>query len=511
MFYYCLFGLKSLKHGFGLEKVKIFNRKSVIPSSMTINFTDQIRAAKEAKTLNKPFRTPGGPKKFSVYVKNEKGNVVKVNFGDPNMEIKRDDPARRKNFRARHNCANPGPKWKARYWSCYQWRAGAPVKGSEEITISMEADAKKGLWYNIQKKKERLGQNYKPAKPGDKDYPKQDALKKAQAGEEEWDGISFWDQAELLKIWPELSKAEEVEMETEESELEEYKSDFLGMSIGSLRSIQNNVNAILANLENPNIKENLTESWLQGKIAVTEDYMIMIHNYVMFNQEDDYSEASEDEGMENEEDEYENGSMVRNINPSCDHYGSEGVVESVEELPNRMGKVVKYKVTNDGPTYKKGDILTKTKDQLVRSRASYESEQEYQSIYQTEGKNFRQFLQKCIPSKDGSDKEKFQSCLLDYKNGQSTKAKLFQPPLVLNEHNTKLVNETYKAVVIPALEKEHGKRVGAFTEDDMHFQERYEKTVHPDYPVKSPITKDKIFTPEELNKDLQKFPGNSKR
>jgi hypothetical protein len=367
------------------------------------------------------------------------------------------------------------------------------------------------LWYNIQKKKERLGQNYKAAKPGDKDYPKQDALKKAQAGEEDWDGISFWDQAELLKIWPELSKAEEVEMETEESELEEYKSDFLGMSIGSLRSIQNNVNAILANLENPNIKENLTESWLQGKIAVTEDYMIMIHNYVMFNQEDDYSEASEDEGMEDEEDEYENGSMVRNINPSCDHYGSEGVVESVEELPNRMGKVVKYKVTNDGPTYKKGDVLTKTKDQLVKSRASYESEQEYQSMYQTEGKNFKQFLQKCIPSKDGSDKEKFQSCLLDYKKGQSTKAKLFQPPLVLNEHNTKLVDKAYKTVVIPALEKEHGKRVGAFTEDDMHFQERYEKTVHPDYPVKSPITKDKIFTPEELNKDLQKFPGNSKR
>ena len=77
--------------------------------------------------LNDPFRTPGGPKKFSVYVKNEKGNVVKVNFGDPNMEIKRDDPARRKNFRARHNCDNPGPKWKARYWSCYQWRGGAKV------------------------------------------------------------------------------------------------------------------------------------------------------------------------------------------------------------------------------------------------------------------------------------------------------------------------------------------------------------------------------------------------
>ena len=77
--------------------------------------------------LNDPFRTPKGPKKFSVYVKNEKGNVVKVNFGDPNMEIKRDDPARRKSFRARHNCSDPGPKWKARYWSCYQWRSGAKV------------------------------------------------------------------------------------------------------------------------------------------------------------------------------------------------------------------------------------------------------------------------------------------------------------------------------------------------------------------------------------------------
>lgn len=77
--------------------------------------------------LNNPFRTPDGPKKFSVYVKNDKGNVVKVNFGDPNMEIKRDDPKRRASFRARHKCNNPGPKWKARYWSCYQWRAGAKV------------------------------------------------------------------------------------------------------------------------------------------------------------------------------------------------------------------------------------------------------------------------------------------------------------------------------------------------------------------------------------------------
>lgn len=72
-------------------------------------------------TLNKPFYTPGGPKKRSVYVKNEKGNVVKVNFGDPNMKIKKSNPERRKSFRARHNCQNPGPKTSARYWSCRAW------------------------------------------------------------------------------------------------------------------------------------------------------------------------------------------------------------------------------------------------------------------------------------------------------------------------------------------------------------------------------------------------------
>jgi disulfide oxidoreductase YuzD len=78
--------------------------------------------------LHKPFRTPKGPKKFSVYVKNDKGNVVKVNFGDPDMEIKRDDSDRRKAFRSRHGCdKNPGPKWKAKYWSCRFWEKGKSV------------------------------------------------------------------------------------------------------------------------------------------------------------------------------------------------------------------------------------------------------------------------------------------------------------------------------------------------------------------------------------------------
>ena len=84
--------------------------------------------------LNDPFRLPtGSNKKFGVYAINDKDNVVKVTFGDPNMEIKRDDPARRKSFRARHNCDNAGPKWKARYWSCRQWRAGQKVEGAEEL------------------------------------------------------------------------------------------------------------------------------------------------------------------------------------------------------------------------------------------------------------------------------------------------------------------------------------------------------------------------------------------
>jgi hypothetical protein len=141
--------------------------------------------ANKGKKLNKPFRTPKGPKKFSVYVKNEKGNVVKVNFGDPNMEIKRDDPNRRKSFRARHNCANPGPKTKARYWSCKMWSKKSVTnvtKGEEsEENLENESESDAGLWENIQKKKKRMGKNYKPAKPGDKDYPSKDAIKKAQS------------------------------------------------------------------------------------------------------------------------------------------------------------------------------------------------------------------------------------------------------------------------------------------------------------------------------------------
>jgi hypothetical protein len=79
--------------------------------------------------LGKPMR--GDVKKFKVYVKNASGNVVKVNFGhggtsakragQKTMRIRKNNPARRRSFRARHNCDNPGPRWKARYWSCRKW------------------------------------------------------------------------------------------------------------------------------------------------------------------------------------------------------------------------------------------------------------------------------------------------------------------------------------------------------------------------------------------------------
>lgn len=93
-------------------------------------------------TLNKPKRNPqGSKKKFHVYVKNEKGNIIKVQFGDPNMKIKRNIPSRKKAYRARHHCDNPGPKTKANYWSCqYGWgnKAVSKVIGESDEKLLEE-------------------------------------------------------------------------------------------------------------------------------------------------------------------------------------------------------------------------------------------------------------------------------------------------------------------------------------------------------------------------------------
>lgn len=85
--------------------------------------------------LNKPL--PGDVKKYKVFVKNKDGRVVKVNFGDPNAEIKRDDPERRKNFRARHNCdSDPKAKDKTtpKYWACRFWEGGKTVSDMLDST-----------------------------------------------------------------------------------------------------------------------------------------------------------------------------------------------------------------------------------------------------------------------------------------------------------------------------------------------------------------------------------------
>ena len=120
----------STKHkGLPLKKENIIYRNEslgieIIEQSEPIMFNEAEYQGKKVK-LNKVMR--GGSKKFYVYVK-DGDKVKKVSFGDTTgLSIKRDDPARRRSFRARHNCDNPGPKTKARYWSCYQWRAGAKV------------------------------------------------------------------------------------------------------------------------------------------------------------------------------------------------------------------------------------------------------------------------------------------------------------------------------------------------------------------------------------------------
>ena len=96
-------------------------------------------------TLNKPFRTQGGPKKFAVYVQNSSGKVVIVRFGDPNMEIKRDDPKRRKAFRDRHNCSEKKDRTTPGYWSCRQWSTNKVEASYDELWSSNEGEIIEGI------------------------------------------------------------------------------------------------------------------------------------------------------------------------------------------------------------------------------------------------------------------------------------------------------------------------------------------------------------------------------
>jgi hypothetical protein len=278
--------------------------------NISVNFSNEIRASKDKKTLNKPFRTSKGPKKFSVYVKNEKGNIVKVNFGDPNMEIKRDDPARRKSFRARHQCdTNPGPRWKARYWSCKMWES---KKSVTDYT----------------------------SKGGVDDVVHQ------------WDGITLWEESDLLKLAPHLAQAEEIAEEIE-TESEDVNEDASEMAIAQLAYISDYSKDLLDKLNaNPKMSEAI-EPWVQSKITLMEDYLFAVYNYLVYSQK-----AEEDKNV------IEAGMRILNINASCKHYNSEGIIKEIKDLPDDMGKIIAYEVINDGANFKKGDILTKTIDQI---------------------------------------------------------------------------------------------------------------------------------------------------
>ena len=254
---------------------------------MEIDFYKDSLASKKGKApLNKPFRLPSGSKKkFGVYVKNDKGNIVKVTFGDPNMSIKRDNSERRKSYRARHGCDNPGPKWKANYWSCKMWSSKpvSKITGSEEeILLEIDIQAKdKGLWYNIQQKKKRMGKKYRPAPVGSPDRPTPEALKKAQAAdylneEYDWDGETEFDQNELLKIDASLSQADEVEtMDNKDMEAHE-------MSESQLSAIADKAEKLLEAMSSHEEAVAILEPWVQNKLAVVDDYMSTIYDYIMY-------------------------------------------------------------------------------------------------------------------------------------------------------------------------------------------------------------------------------------
>ena len=228
------------------------------------------------------------------------------------MEIKRDDPARRKSFRARHKCdTNPGPRWKAKYWSCKFWETKKGV--SDYLT--------KGSIHDVI---------------------------------HQWDGITLWEEADLLKLAPHLAQAQEITEEIE-TETEETNEEAAEMAMAQLAYIADYSKDLLDKLRaNPSMAEEI-EPWVQSKITLMEDYLFAIYNYLVYSQESE---------NENEKQVMEAGMRILNINASCKHYNSEGIVKEIKDLPNDMGKIVAYEVLNDGNNFKKGDILTKTIDQI---------------------------------------------------------------------------------------------------------------------------------------------------
>jgi len=179
-----------------------------------VDFSHSLATAKEKRALNKPFRTPDGPKKFAVYVKNDKGNTVKVTFGDPNMEIKRDNPERQKSYRARHHCETPGPKWKANYWSCKMW-SSKPVS-SIAARNEPHTPTKIGDVAGLNDEMNHLNKIISPTNPLVQEQPSR--LKELTEyyyekpvlvdPNEDWDGYTWYSEDDILNSLPELRNVE---------------------------------------------------------------------------------------------------------------------------------------------------------------------------------------------------------------------------------------------------------------------------------------------------------------
>lgn len=110
--------IESYVIGFIKDGIVIAGDDTVLGYIQTQELTE---AEYQGKQVPLGKKLPGDVKKSKVYIRKPDGKVVKVNFGDKKMRIKKSNPARRKSFRARHRCENPGPRWKARYWSCKSW------------------------------------------------------------------------------------------------------------------------------------------------------------------------------------------------------------------------------------------------------------------------------------------------------------------------------------------------------------------------------------------------------
>jgi hypothetical protein len=359
-----------------------------------IDFSSSLAEKKKGKApLNKPFRLPSGSKKkFGVYVKNDKGNIVKVTFGDPNMSIKRDNPERRKSYRARHGCDNPGPKWKANYWSCKMWSAKPVSKitaNEDEVAFEIDVQAKnKGLWYNIQQKKKRMGKNYRPAKPGSKDRPTEEALKKAQADDYtnqdyNWDGETEFDQNQFTQQDPTLNQVET---------MDDHDMEALEMSESQLSAIADKAEQLLEAMSDPEVADDILEPWIQNKLAILDDYMATIYDYIMYPSKEEEMQDQQNPNLNQNQaySMFKVGDKVKNINAMCKHYGSEGTVKEIRDLPQDMGYAVIYECSNNGPTWKAGDMLGKTEIQLQKISEAKWSKEYKDSIDCNNPKGFSQ-------------------------------------------------------------------------------------------------------------------------